>query len=104
VSGRVQLSLDAFAAPENFWVRAEEHEPIESANDMDVVVSNLDSVVFGIPLVGLLVSAFFRVDELVAAPQRTKLHRRQMPGLDRNGIPMCLDPDGKVTPQTRHAA
>jgi hypothetical protein len=83
-------------------VSTAEHEPIESANDMEVVVSNMDAVVFGIPLIGLLISAFFRVDELVAAPQKRVTHRRQMPGLDRNGMPQCVDPDGKVTPQTRH--
>jgi hypothetical protein len=69
---------------------------------MEVVVSNMDAVVFGIPLVGLLISAFFRVDELVAAPQKRVTHRRQMPGLDHSGMPICVDPDGQVAPQDRH--
>jgi hypothetical protein len=61
---------------------------------MSFVVSNLDSVVFAVPMLGLLLSAFFRVDELAAKPAKPVIHRRLASGLDRNGIPICLDPDG----------
>jgi hypothetical protein len=71
---------------------------------MSVFVANLDSIVFAIPLVGLLVSAFFRVDELVGKPSKHISHRRQMAGLDCNGMPLCLDPDGRLPIQARKAA
>jgi hypothetical protein len=70
---------------------------------MNVVVSNLDAVIFGIPLLGLLVSAFFRVDELASAPRKRVSTRRQMAGTDLNGMPICMDPDGRVTPKAHHA-
>jgi len=63
---------------------------------MSVIISNLDSVIFAIPMVGLLFSAFFRVDELVRKPLRPVMHRRRVSGLDHNGIPICLDPDGRL--------
>ncbi len=63
---------------------------------MQGVVSNLDSVIFAVPLVGLLVTAMFRVDELVGQPIKPVRHRRQVSGLDANGFPRCLDPDGRM--------
>jgi hypothetical protein len=74
---------------------------------MSLVVTNLDSVIFAIPLLGLLFSAFFRMDELVGKPVRPVkpvLHRRQVSGQDQNGLPLCLDPDGKMFQAARRAS
>jgi hypothetical protein len=74
----------------------------EGRDAMSLIVSNLDSVIFGIPLLGLLFSAFFRVDELAGKPLKVVPNRRQVSGLDRNGIPLCLDPDRRPYPRPRH--
>lgn len=63
---------------------------------MSLVVSNLDLVIFAVPLLGLLLSAYFRVHELAKKPSRPVAHRRYASGSDENGIPLCLDPDGKA--------
>jgi hypothetical protein len=70
---------------------------------MSLIVSNLDSVIFGIPLLMLLFPAFFRVDELAGRPLKPVPNRRQVSGQDRNGIPLCLDPDGRLYRQARRA-
>jgi len=68
---------------------------------MSVLVSNLDSVVFALPLLGLLFSVFFRVDEPVGQPVKPAVRRRHAAGLDRNGLPLCLDPDGRLPVRAR---
>ncbi len=68
---------------------------------MSIFVANLVAVIFAFPMVGLLFPTFFRVDELMAKPLKPVLHRRQVSGLDCNGIPMCLDPDGRMPVRIR---
>jgi hypothetical protein len=66
-----------------------------TAIDMSLVVSNLDSVIFAIPLLALLFSAFFRVDELMGRSMKPVASRRAIAGTDQNGMPLCLDPDAR---------
>lgn len=59
-------------------------------------LSNSDAILVAVPMVGILIACFFRLDELFGKPKKKVAlkHRRQMSGWDANGQPMCADPDG----------
>jgi len=59
-------------------------------------LSTSDSLLVAIPMVGLLFAGFFRLDELFGKSKKPVKTRRPMVGLDENGRPMCVDPDGQV--------
>jgi hypothetical protein len=54
----------------------------------------LDTLLLGVPLVCLLLTGYFRLDQIVAAPKRTK---RPKPAflLDKGGRALMTDPDGR---------
>lgn len=60
------------------------------------VLSNSDAILVAVPMVGILIACFFRLDEMFGKPKKkTRVeHRRQMPGWDEQGKPVCADPDG----------
>jgi hypothetical protein len=60
-----------------------------------ILESNTDALLVAIPMVVLLVVSFFRIDELFVKGKRAPDRRRKMAGLDANGRPACLDPDGR---------
>lgn len=59
-------------------------------------LSTTDSLLVAIPMVGLLFAGFFRLDELFGKSKKPVKTRRPMVGLDENGRPICVDPDGRV--------
>jgi hypothetical protein len=63
---------------------------------MSAMQSNTDALLVAIPMVGLLFAGFFRLDEMVGKPKKRTANRRQMSGWDKNGRPVCADPDGKT--------
>ena len=63
---------------------------------MTILESNTDALLVAIPMVGLLFAGFFRLDELFGKSKKTSAPRRQVAGLDANGQPACIDPDGQV--------
>jgi hypothetical protein len=67
---------------------------------MIVILSNTDSLLVAIPMVGILFAGFFRLDELFGKSKKPVKTRRPMVGCDENGRPICADPDGYV-PSTR---
>ena len=62
------------------------------------IKSNLDAVVLALPMVAMLFLAYFRLDELIAAPKRRGPSRRQTTVLVDGRLVGC-DPDGR--PWTR---
>lgn len=60
------------------------------------VLSNSDAILVSIPMVGILIACFFRLDEMFGKPKKKMRveHRRQMSGWDEHGKPVCADPDG----------
>jgi len=59
--------------------------------------SNADALLVAIPMIGILVVSFFRLDELVGKRNKKQVvHRRKIAGLDDKGRQVCLDPDGTV--------
>jgi len=64
---------------------------------MSVLQSNADALLVAVPMIGILIVGFFRLDELVGKPNKKQTtHRRLMSGLDDKGRQVCLDPDGTV--------
>ena len=59
------------------------------------MLSNGDALLVAVPMVGLLIAGYFRLDELLGKPQKKSEPRRQIAGLDEDGRQICLDPDGK---------
>jgi hypothetical protein len=62
-----------------------------------VLSSGRDAMLVAIPLLGLLLVGFFRLDSLLAAPRVESLEnrkRRPAPGLSAEGEPLVSDPDG----------
>jgi hypothetical protein len=55
--------------------------------------------VFACPMLALFLVSCFKVDSAVACPQRAVIRRRNLPVVDRNGFPMCVDPDGRWYPR-----
>jgi hypothetical protein len=63
---------------------------------MLVLQSNRDALLIAVPMIGLLFAGFFRLDERLGKPGKTKENRRQKTGWDKNGRPLCADPDGQT--------
>jgi hypothetical protein len=55
----------------------------------------ITSTVFASPMLALLLATCFKLDILVAQPQRQMMRSQLMPQVDKNGFPVCLDPDGR---------
>jgi hypothetical protein len=70
---------------------------------MSVIQSNTDALLVAIPMIGILIVGFFRLDELVGKPKKQGMPRRQISGLDAKGRQICLDPDGTVQTSQRSA-
>jgi hypothetical protein len=64
---------------------------------MSIIQSNTDALMLAVPMIGLLFVGFFRLDELFGKPKKQPAAtRRRMSGWDKNGRPVCSDPDGKM--------
>lgn len=57
--------------------------------------SGLLHLLVAIPLVGVLVVALFRLDEIIATPKRAKAVNLRICGRDEKGHLMLSDPDGR---------
>ena len=54
-----------------------------------------DALLVGIPMVFLFAMIFFRLDELLARPAKMIVRRPLAGGIDSNGMPIFVEPDGK---------
>lgn len=70
---------------------------------MSVLQSNADALLVAVPMIGILIVSFFRLDELVGKSKKKPIQRRQIAGLDGRGRQVCLDPDGTEQPFARPA-
>jgi hypothetical protein len=70
---------------------------------MSVTLSNTDALLVAIPMIGILVVGFFRLDEMVGKPRKLAARRPQVAGTDGEGHQICLDPDGTVQHSVRRA-
>ena len=59
-----------------------------------VLKSGWDTIVFGVPFIGLLLVGLFRLDELIVAPKHKTRAHRPPAGVDTDGMQILCDPDG----------
>ncbi len=71
---------------------------------MSAPLSNMDSILLAIPMIGLLFVGFFRLDEIFGKSRKPPAQRRTVAGTDDRGRQVCLDPDGTVVPIDAYAA
>jgi hypothetical protein len=75
-------------------------EAIEEDLRMTTLLSNRDALLVAVPMVGILFAGFFRLDEVFGKPKKKQVKRRiQVAGVDPEGRPICIDPDGKRVDQ-----
>lgn len=63
--------------------------------------SSSDSILVAIPMVFIMFAGFFRLDEAFSKPKTTSQVRRGLTDWDENGVPLCVEPDGKVAGRKR---
>jgi len=63
--------------------------------------SNMDAMLVAIPMVVLLGAGFFRLDVWVIKPKKHSMRHTLAGGIDKNGFPIGMDPDGKPLGHTR---
>lgn len=54
-----------------------------------------DNLLVGVPMILVLLAVFFRLDEAFTRRPSVQVHRPLAGGVDRNGMPICTDPEGK---------
>jgi len=57
------------------------------------IQSDLKAILVAVPMMLVLLTGFFRLDQLFAAPKRRNAPRRPPTGTDENGAPILCDPD-----------
>jgi hypothetical protein len=60
-----------------------------------ILQSGWENLLVAIPFVGLLLVGFFRLDEIIASPNRDRAARRPFCGCDEDGYLLLSDPDGR---------
>ena len=60
-----------------------------------ILQSGLGNFLVAIPFVGILLVGLFRLDEIIASPQRKRAVKRPACGCDENGNLLLSDPDGR---------
>ena len=61
-----------------------------------VLKPGLDTFLFAVPFLGMLLVGFFRLDGWFAAPKQELKPRRPPSGMDEAGRPLLTDPDGRL--------
>lgn len=60
-----------------------------------ILQSGWESFLVAVPCVGMLLVGIFRLDEIIASPNRRKAVKRPASGCDQNGRLVLSDPDGR---------
>jgi hypothetical protein len=63
---------------------------------MPTVQSDSDAFLVAIPMLVFGLIAFFRLDELLSRPKKRPGHGRRLCNWDKDGVPICTDPDWTV--------
>jgi hypothetical protein len=59
--------------------------------------SALEALILGIPAVGILLTAFFRLDVLLAKPNGNSRIGHPLSHVDEDGRLVCIEPDGRYS-------
>ncbi len=57
-------------------------------------LSNADLLLFGLPMLGFLFAGLFRIDELLGRSRKGPVRRPLAAGIDQDGMPINIEPDG----------
>ena len=60
-----------------------------------VLQSGLDTFLFAVPFVGVLLLGMFRLDTILATPRQAACRQRPPAGTDKMGRILLSDPDGR---------
>ena len=63
--------------------------------------SKTDAILVAVPMVGVMIAGYFRLDEMVGKSGKISEPRRKIAGTDEKGFPLCMDPDGARQRRTR---
>lgn len=63
---------------------------------MPTELSDADAFLVAIPMLVFGLIAFFRLDELLSRPKKQPCHGRRLCNWDKDGAPICTDPDWTV--------
>lgn len=61
-----------------------------------ILLSNADTILVAIPMIGVLFVGVFRLDEIIGRPQKVSLPRKGFSHRDGDGAVVCVEPDGRV--------
>jgi len=64
---------------------------------MSTSQSGLEALIFGIPAVGILVAAFFRLDTILGKPNRDSRIGHPLSHRGEDGEFVCIEPDGRYS-------
>jgi hypothetical protein len=60
-----------------------------------VLNSGLDTLLFAVPVLFVLLAGVFHLDEVFVTSRQGSRRPRPVSGMDENGHPMLCDPDGR---------
>jgi len=69
--------------------------------EASVFHSNTEAMLVAVPMIGVLVAGFFRLDEFVSRPRVSKPERRSFSHRDGEGMAVCVEPDGRLVREGR---
>jgi hypothetical protein len=61
----------------------------------EILISGRDTLLVAIPFLVLFVVSLFRLDAIFSAPKGGIRQRQPLCGMNENGKPVLIDPDGK---------
>lgn len=59
-------------------------------------LSNAETILISIPMIGTLLAGFLRLDELIGRPAKPLAVRRSFSYRGADGVSRCIEPDGRV--------
>jgi len=58
--------------------------------------SNTDAILVAVPMVGVMFAVLFRLDESLSRGRKPMEQGHPLSDWDKDGLPVCVEPDGKL--------
>ncbi len=59
-------------------------------------LSNADTILIAVPMIGMMFAGLFRLDEWFSRPGTPHEKGHQLSSWDADGAPICVEPDGNL--------
>lgn len=69
--------------------------------EANVFHSNTEAMLVAVPMIGILVAGFFRLDVYISKPRVSRPERRSFSHRDGEGVAVCAEPDGRLVRESR---